>query len=121
MIRAFSLGASLFALSACSTTTSFAPPPIAVQYAGDTAVDFTCPGSGLSRSTVTVPRSRAGTYVLIDTFIAAVRCAAHASANGRQAFEVPAFISTTAAATAVALGGGATWGILGTTGNAAFN
>jgi hypothetical protein len=123
MIRTVFAGAGALAVTACgtTTTTSFAPPPIAVQYTGDTNVDFTCPEGGLSKTKVIIPRSRLGTYQLIDTFISAVRCSAHASANGRQDFEVPAFISTTAAATAVALGGGATWGILGTTGNAAFN
>jgi hypothetical protein len=70
---------------------------------------------------VTVNRNVAGTFTLIDTFIAAIRCSAHASANGRQAFEIPAFLATTGAALAGALGGGATYGILGTGASSAFN
>ncbi len=122
MIRAsITFAASSLTLAGCTSTTSFAPPNIAVQYTGDTGVDFTCPGGGASRTTVTVGRTRVGTYQLIDTFIAAVRCSAHASANGRQAFEIPAFLATSGAAVAAALGGGSTYGIVGTGANAAFN
>ena len=93
---------------------------MAVAYNAD-GTDFTCPSGGHGNATVRIDRNLSGTYKLIDTFIAAVRCSAHASANGRQAFQIPAFLATTGAATAVALGGGSTYGVLGTTGNALFN
>ncbi len=122
MIRAYCLLlTSAVALSACTTTTSFAPPPIAINYTGETNVASACPAGGRSRSAVTVARNVAGTFTLIDTFVAAIRCSAHASANGRQAFEIPAFLATTGAALAGALGGGATYGILGTGASSAFN
>jgi len=120
MIRAFILGTSLFALSACSTTSSFAPPPVKVTYIGYTD---TWPECGAHRDTstqITVNRDVDGALRLADGFIHAYRCSAHAAANGRQIFEIPAFLATTGAATAVALGGGATYGIVGTTANAAF-
>ena len=122
MIRAYCLLlTSAVALTACNTTTSFAPPPIAINYAGETSSAASCPMGGRSRSAVTVSRNVAGTFTLIDTFVAAIRCSAHASANGRQGFEIPAFLATTGAALAGALGGGATYGILGTGASSAFN
>jgi hypothetical protein len=120
MIRALLIGGSALALSACTTATSFAPPPVEISYGGD-GTDFACPAGGRSKTPVPIDRNLKGTYKLIDTFVAAIRCSAHASANGRQAFEVPAFLATTGAAAAVALGGGATYGVLGTVGNAMFN
>ena len=122
MIRAHLLTlSSAFALTACTTATSFAPPPVSIRYSGDLGDGATCPAGGRMRATVTVSRDVQGTFNLVDTFIAALRCSAHASANGRQAFEIPAFLATTGAAAAVALGGGATYGIIGTSANALFN
>lgn len=121
MIRAHLIfAASAIALGGC-TTTSFAPRPVAIRYTGDTPIDFKCATRREDGASAEVPRTLRGSYQLIDTFIAAVRCDAHSAANGRQAFEIPAFLSTTGAAAAVALGGGATYGVVGTAANSVFN
>jgi|GEM_PF-1487076 len=109
----------VFLLAGCATT-SFGPPPVALTYTGDTGTGATCPAGGTRRATVPVTRDVSGAYRLIDTFIEAYRCSAHSAANGRQAFEIPAFVSTAGAALASALGGGATYGIIGTGANSAF-
>lgn len=119
MGRFFLSSSAAFLLAGCATT-SFAPPPVAVTYAGDTGTGATCPAGGARRATVAVTRDVPGAYRLIDTFIEAYRCSAHSAANGRQALEIPAFVSTTGAALATALGGGATYGIIGTGANSAF-
>ena len=111
---------SSLSLSACATT-SFAPPPVDFRYDGDTSAAVTCKAGGGRGATVKVTRDVPGTYKMLDTFIAAFRCNAHAAANGRQAFQIPAFLATTGAALAGALGGGATYGILGTGANSVFN
>jgi hypothetical protein len=55
--------------------------------------------------------------------MAAYSCSHDTAANGRQIFDLPAFVSTTAAATAVAVGATpvATIGIAGTAGSSTFN
>jgi len=119
-MRRLFLATCAAALSGCATT-SFAPPPVAVNYDGDRDHSGLCRAGGSRPVTVTVQRNVAGAYSLVDTFIETYRCAAHSAANGRQAFEIPAFVATTGAALATAVGGGATYGIVGTAANAAFN
>jgi len=66
MIRAVFVGASALALAACNTTTSFAPPPIAVQYADREAADLTCRPRSQKAVPILVTRDLKGTYKLID-------------------------------------------------------
>jgi hypothetical protein len=120
MRRIITIMGSAVVLAGCSTATSFAPPPVTVTYAGEPAVDTTCPSQTRQTSVTGVTRNLIGAYKLIDAYVVAFRCAAHAAADGRQGFEIPAFVSTTGAALATTLGGGATYGILGTGANAAF-
>lgn len=111
---------SSIALSACATT-SFAPPPVNVRFAGEPDTVSTCKFGGRNDASVIVTRDVGGTFELLDAFISAFRCNAHAAANGRQAFQIPAFLATTGAALAGALGGGVGYGIVGTGANAVFN
>lgn len=120
MRRIISIMGPAVLIAGCSTTTSFAPPPVAVAYAGESGSGAICSSKTRQVSVNGITRDMAGAYKLIDAYVAAYRCAAHAAADGRQGFEIPAFVSTTGAALATALGGGATFGILGTGANAAF-
>lgn len=116
MVRVIILAsASLCSLSAC-TTVSFAPPPLAINYFAEGSTG-SCPSQEGAATSVIVTRDVPGAFALTDAFITAYRCSAHAVANGRQAFEVPAFLVTTGTAAAVALGGGSTYGIAGTVAN----
>ena len=118
MTRLF-LTTSLLCLAGCATT-SFAPPPVAVNYYQEGDNSALCRAGGPRQTTVTVTRTVAGAYRLVDKFIETYRCSAHSAANGRQAFEIPAFVATTGAALAGALGGGVGYGIAGTAANSAF-
>ena len=53
---------------------------------------------------VTIPQNVDGAFSLIDNFYIAYRCAADDAADGRQIFQIPAFLLTAAAATGVAFG-----------------
>lgn len=122
MIRApFAIAFGAAALAGCTTTTSFAPPPVAVHYANEDNASFACAAGGRKQSTAIVTRNVEGAYRLVDAFIETYRCSAHSVANGRQALEIPAFLATTGAAGAVALGGGSTFGIIGTGASSLFN
>lgn len=108
-------------LSGCAST-SFAPPAVTVAYQNGVQVEQTiCPVGGSRGTAVTVTRDVAGAYKLLDKFIETFRCSAHSAANGRQAFEIPGFLATTGAAVASALGGGATYGIVGTGASSLFS
>lgn len=120
MIRAFSLAlCSAATLSACATT-SFAPPGVDVTYRGVDAPPAGCGKAG-QRLAIRINEDVPGAFSYINAHATAYDCSASNAANGRQLFEVPAFLSTTAAATAAALGTGPTVGIIGQTGNALFN
>jgi hypothetical protein len=71
--------------------------------------------------TVKVDRDVTGALTVVQAYIDAYTCSAREAADGRQLFEVPAFVATTGAALAGALGGGPGWGIAGTTGSSVFN
>jgi hypothetical protein len=62
-----------------------------------------------------------GALQLIDNFVDAYRCAGHAAANGRQAFEVPSFLTLVGSAAAVAFGAGPDVAIAGGIGNSVFS
>lgn len=100
--------AAALPLSACATT-SFAPPTIRITYEGNAEASRGCATAGETHQswTVAVTRDVAGATKMIETFIAAYVCSEQAAANGRQAFEVPAFLATAGAATAGAFGAGA--------------
>jgi len=119
-MRHLFLTTCLLALSGCATA-SFAPPQVAVNYYQEGDNSALCKTGGSRPTTVVVTRTVEGAYRLIDTFIETYRCAGHSAANGRQAFEIPAFVATTGAALATAVGGGVTYGIVGTAANSVFN
>jgi len=105
-------------LSACATT-SFAPPSVNVNR-GDTgreALVSCAPGGGGKP----IDQDVAGALQLIDNFVDAYRCAAHAAANGRQAFEVPSFLTLVGSTAAVAFGAGSDVAIAGGIGNSVFS
>lgn len=105
-------------LAGCATT-SFAPPSVNVTRAdvGRNAYVSCRPGSNGTTIRQDVP----GALQLIDNFVDAYRCAAHAAADGRQAFEVPSFLSLVGSAAAVALGAGPDVAIIGGIGNSVFS
>jgi hypothetical protein len=105
-------------LSGCSTF-SFGPPDVSVTH-NDVGRDHyvSCmphPGGGA------IGRNVDGALLLIDNFVDAYRCAAHSAADGRQAFEIPSFISLVGSAAAVALGAGRNVAIVGGIGNSVFS
>jgi hypothetical protein len=108
-------------LSGCSTV-SFAPPPVPIAYADNIQASQTCDRKR-PPAAPSVNRDVQGAWTVIDTFLAAYTCSRDTAANGRQAFDLPAFFSTTGAATALALGATpvTTIGVLGTAGSSVFN
>lgn len=109
-------------LSGCASTLSFSPPAVPIAYQGDRQGSQTCDQKNNATVTV-VNRDVAGAWTVIDTFAAAYACSRDAVANGRQAFDLPAFVSTTGAATAIALGATpvATIGLIGTAASSTAN
>ena len=108
-------------LGGCATS-SFAPPNVDLA----SATIGTGGGWGSCRPTAAVPaehlgRDGASARRLIDNFILVYRCRAHAAANGRQAFDVPALLVGAGAATAVAVGAGADVAIAGGAATALLN
>lgn len=114
-------------LSACATT-SFAPPSVNLE--NETAVR----GSNYSigqrcqpyerktdGETIPITRDATGARRLIDNFIFMYRCRAHAAANGRQMFEVPALLTGIGTATAAAFGAGPDVAIAGGAATALFS
>lgn len=106
-------------LSGCATT-SFAPPSVPITYNGDPQGSQTCKEAAAGAR---VNRDVRGAWKVIDTFMAAYSCSHDAAVNGRQWFDLPAFLSTTGAATALAVGATpvATIGIAGTAASSVFN
>lgn len=114
-------------LSACATT-SFAPPSVNLEN------EMAAVGSNYSFGERCMPNQRTGAdgravpiredvhgaRKLIDNFILMYRCRAHSSANGRQAFELPAFLSLVGATAATAFGAGPDVAIAGGIGNSVF-
>ncbi|HEY5721452.1 MAG TPA: hypothetical protein VIT45_03930 [Allosphingosinicella sp.] len=113
-------------LAGCATT-SFAPPAVNLEnemssVGSNSSFGQRCMPNERRRNdaSVQITEDVRGARKLIDNFILMYRCRAHSAANGRQAFEVPAFLSLAGAAAATAFGGGSDWGIAGGVGNSLF-
>src|SRR5688572_9591219 len=87
--------------SACSTT-DFSTPVVNLErrLTADSSTVCTPSTSGTEIAAPSVDNARS----LITNFILVYRCRMRAAANGRQGFQVPAFLATTGAAAAGALG-----------------
>ncbi len=98
----------VFALSGCAVT-SFAPPVVnldqRLQFSG-TQSTFNAVCSPKASNGL-IDASVDGALGLVSNFILTYRCQADRAAEGRQFFEVPAFLSAAGAATAAAFGAGA--------------
>lgn len=104
-------------LAACTGPLSFAPPEVGFSYKDQAS-------QGCDSKTPRqqqVERDVPGAFKVVDMFVDAYRCRANSTADGKQIFDVPAFVATTGGAAAAALGTGVTVGILAQTGNAVFN
>lgn len=91
-----------FALSGCATL-SFAPPQVRMDR------EVVASGNCTPNHADTNPLIRHdvdGALALINNFILIYQCQRDNAANGRQFFELPAFLGTAGAATAAALGAG---------------
>ena len=117
-MRQLYLTACVLALSGCATT-SFAPPRVDHHQkitndslGADCAVKV---GKGPE-----LPENVAGARTLIRNYFDSYECAMRTTANGRQLFEVPAFLSLVGSTTAVALGAGPNVAIAGGAGNSIF-
>lgn len=109
---------SALALAGCSTY-SFGPPQVSQSRETlDQDVSETClaPPGGLR-----LERNVKGALDLIDNYVGAYRCTLRMAADGRQAWQVPGFLSLITATMAAALGGGRDWAIAGGSANAMFN
>lgn len=107
------------------TTTSFAPPAVDVYHAMDsTSLDATCRLTGSTGTTATplpqVTDDVSGARVLIKNYRASYECAMRAAADGRQWFEIPAFLALIGATGAVALGAGPKVAFVGQSANSVF-
>ena len=107
-MRIFTIGAML-ALGGCATT-SFAPPRVNMKkelQANETQTFFgaNCTPDPRNKQH-RIDRDVNGALLLISNYILTYRCQADRAAEGRQFFEVPAFLSIAGAATATALGAG---------------
>ena len=109
-------------LSGCSTL-SFAPPGVRVKYAGEPNGTLECrevkQRSG--EQTIEVERDVAGALRVVETYLDVFDCSARAAADGRQGFEIPAFLATTGAVVGAAFGLPSDYAIAGTAVNSAFN
>lgn len=116
-----------FGMSGCSTL-SFAPPPVNI------ANEMEVEGSNLSHSRRCMPEQKLsgsdpipigkdaeGAMTLTNNFIYYYRCASHSAGNGRQAFEIPAFLTLVGTATAAAFGAGSDVVIAGGAANATLD
>ena len=106
-------------LAGCATT-SFAPPAVNLEnemssVGSNRSIGQRCMPNERQRNnaSIAITEDVNGARRLIDNFILSYRCRAHSAANGRQAFEVPGFLSLAGAAAASAFGGGSDWGIAG--------
>lgn len=108
---------SALTLAGCSTY-GFGPPQVSEsRRTVNQDVSETCevPIGG-----VEIERNAKGARDLIENYIGAYRCAMRLAADGRQAWQVPGFLSLVTAAAAVALGGGRDWAIAGGSANSMF-
>jgi hypothetical protein len=106
------------ALAGCSTY-SFGPPQVSQSRETiNQDVSETClaPSDGDR-----LKRNVEGALDLIDNYVGAYRCTLRIAADGRQAWQVPGFLSLITATMAAALGGGRDWAIAGGSANAMFN
>ncbi len=109
---------SALALSGCGTY-SFGPPEVSLsRRTPDQDVSQTClvPAGGAE-----ISHNVDGALALIDNFIGSYRCTMRIAADGRQAWQLPAFLALVSSTTAVALGGGTDWAIAGGAANSIFN
>lgn len=105
-------------LSGCATT-SFAPPRVDFhQKMTNARLGSNCEWTASDGPEL--PEDVAGGRTLIRNYFDAYECAMRATANGRQAFEVPAFLALVGSTTAVALGAGPNVAIAGGAGNSIF-
>ena len=113
------MAASALTLPAC-VATSFAPPAVN-RYSVMKAESLTreCRLTGTVGGTINQDVS--GTISLVDNYHASYDCWRGLAANGRQYFQIPAFLSLIGSTTAVALGAGQNVAILGSAGNSASN
>lgn len=108
-------------LAGCATT-SFAPPNVDLKNQLEVTGGTASGGcrTAIKPTTAITPGTAAGARALIDNFIYVYRCRAHEAANGRQAFELPAFLALIGATTAVAFGAGPDVAIAGGAANSVF-
>lgn len=106
MVRWKSVGTIvLFAtLNGCTSTYSFAPPPVNVSKQVLQTGKYGC---RLSQSEVDISTpSLSSARLMIDNFVLSYRCAAVELADGRRDFEIPALFAGVGGAAAAALGTG---------------
>lgn len=118
MRRLLFLSASLL-VGAC-TTTSFAPPRVERYHrmTSGSLTDFCAPTA--TRGTI-IDEDVAGARALIRNHLVTYECAMRVAANGRQAFELPAFFSLVGATTLIGLGeAGRKAAFVGQTGSSVF-
>lgn len=117
-MRHFLFLSAPFLLAGCATT-SFAPPRVDFhQKMTNARLGSNCAWTADNGPELT--EDVAGARTLIRNYFDAYECAMRATANGRQAFEVPAFLALVGATTAVALGAGPNVAIAGGAGNSIF-
>lgn len=99
-----------FALSGCATL-SFAPPQVRMDHSieaknNETFFNAVCTPDQNPPTVRQIRPGVTGALRLIDNYILTYRCQRDRAAEGRQFFEVPAFLGMAGAATAAALGAG---------------
>lgn len=110
--------ASLMALPAC-TTTSFAPPSVnSDQVMTNGSLTRDCRLTATNNGTIGEDVS--GAISLVGNYHSSYQCWRRLAADGRQGFQIPAFISLIASTTAVAFGAGPNVAIAGSAGNSLF-
>jgi len=113
-MRHFFFTTCLLSLSGCATT-SFAPPHVNLHQT--TTSLSACKPAGAA---VDITPDVDGAQALIDNYLQAYTCAMEWAGDGRQAFEIPAFLSLVGSTTAIALGAGKNVAIAGGAGNSVF-
>lgn len=104
--------------SACSTT-NFATPNVNLAQRLEADSSRICRPS-TKNDAITTP-SVDNARALIENFILVYRCRSREAANGRQMFQLPAFVASVGAAAAGAFGGGSDWGLAGVLGSSVAN
>lgn len=113
-------------LGGCASTASFAPPYVNLTHKMNAVAPRAKESLPSCRPVLATPEealtpSMAGAGQLIDNYVYAYRCAAHSAGDGRQYFEVPAFLALIGASTAVAFGAGPDVAIAGTAASSVLN